>query len=213
MADPVARLLLVGLLAAPVALGGCAAPPATPLAEDPALGALPVDLAIDVTILPGQGVGAFSEAHRVRAKYILFPDGSLHGDEGASMGVLVRPALARVLTREEMADVWFVARETGFAELDAAEFDGNPAFLSPARDELLTILTVTAEGRTRTFVRRSAPADVDASTRRMVRTLAALAFASDEPGFDRVIMPLRYDLGPDPYRRFLPPEPVRPSRS
>jgi hypothetical protein len=213
MADRVARLLLVGLLAVPLALGGCAAQPATRRAQDPVLGSLPADLTIDVTILPGTGLGALSAAHLARSKYILFPDGSVHGDEGASMGVLVRPARVRVLTREEMADVWFIARETGFADLDAADFDGNPALLAPSRDEVLTILSVTADGRSRTFVRRSAPADVDASTRRMVRTLAALAFASDEPGFDRVIMPLRYDLGPDPYRRFLPPEPIRPSRS
>ena len=40
--------------------------------------------------------------------------------------------------------------------------------------------------------------------RRVVRSLASLAWASDEALADSAELPVRYDLGADPYARFAP---------
>lgn len=203
--------LVVGVVAG-LLVSGCASKPASSgaVAVDPVFGSVPGDLTIDVTILPGRNIGRYDAAHLQRSRYILFCDGSLHGDVGPSVGVLTRPGAVRTMTHEEMADLWLVARRTGFADLDRSEFDGNAALLTAGPNEVLVIVSIVAEGRTGTFIRRTPPAEMDPDTRGFLRALADLAWSSDAAALERVIIPLRYDMGPDPYRRFLPPAPIRP---
>ncbi len=180
-----------------------AQPVAAVTSADP-FGPLPSDLTIDMTILPGWELRNRSEAQLVRSKYIVFPDGSLHADNGRSITVLTRPGLVRRLSRESMSDLWLVLQQTGFAEVTAADFEGNPALLAPTNTTVLTILTVRAQGQIGTFVRRTDGDSTDAAMTRVGRSLALLAWATDDPAAETMVMPRRYDLGPDPYARFRP---------
>lgn len=214
---------------------GAAAPEADPL------GPVPDDLVVDVTVLPGRRVSedlvSSGAVHARRARYILFPDGSLHAAVGReewvgyglmgtqwtqrAIGVLSRPAQTRVVSRETMADVWLLARQCGLSDPAASTFDGNPALLSPKPDEILTIISICVGGRQGTFLERRPatpvagdPADAApdvTSAGRFVRGLAQLAWASDDLPAETAVLPLRYDLGPNPYARYLPPRvmPVR----
>lgn len=211
------RRLALGSLSGAVAtlalasLPGCtsrppaAAPTAQAATTPDALGRLPDDLTIDITVLSGAELKTRSEAHIARSKYIVFPDGSLHGDRGRSIEVLTRPTRIRTLSRETLSDLWFLLDQTGFTQLAETGFSGNPALLAPSPSEVLTILTVRANGVSGTFLRRS-PADAtDPAMTRVVRAVARLAWATDDPPLEATVQPIRYDLGPDPYARYRTP--------
>lgn len=165
-------------------------------------GETPDDLTIDVTILPGAQLRGRSEAHIARSKYIVFPDGSLHGDRGRTIEVRTRPGRIRTLSRESMADLWLLLGQSGFSELRETGFGGNPELLAPAPTEVLTVLTVHARGATGTFIRRTPAETPDPAVTRVVRSIARLAWATDDPPLETTVQPVRYDLGPDPYARF-----------
>ncbi|MBL9147379.1 MAG: hypothetical protein JNM94_01665 [Phycisphaerae bacterium] len=223
---------------APTAAAAPAQPPAeTPAPAPPIVDAapLPDDLLIDVTVLPGRNVREDQLVHIRRARYIVFPDGSMHAAVGRedpvalrmgigpwsrrTLGVLTRPALSRVLTREAMADLWLLTQQCGFANPDDATFSANPALLAPKPSETLTIVTIGVGGRQGTFLDRTpfdpkAPEPADPSPAgRLVRGLARAAWATDEPSGDALVAPVRYDLGPNPYDRFLPVRALRISTS
>jgi hypothetical protein len=223
-----------GLVSVALASSGCASTKPEAGADDTGgtavvgaqdvLVGMPSDLTIDITILPGRGARGRTEAHLVRSKYILFPDGSLHGDIGRSMTALTRPGMLRHLNREAMADLWRIVQQSGLGAPEAGDYLGNTALLAPAANTVLTIVTIRADGRTGTFVRRApmrnpdpaaeaaAPDSFDGSdpsVTRLVRAIASLAWASDDPPAATLVQPIRYDLGPDPYARFKPATPPR----
>lgn len=208
---------------------------ATPAPDATDAAPLPDDFLIDVTVLPGRSVREDEFVHIRRARYIVFPDGSMHAAVGRedpvalrmgigpwsrrTLGVLTRPALTRVLTREAMADLWLLTQQCGFANPDEATFSANPALLAPKPSETLTIVTIGVGGRQGTFLDRTPfdpkapePAAVSAASR-LVRGLARAAWATDEPSADALVAPVRYDLGPNPYDRFLPVRALRISTS
>ncbi len=182
-----------------------------------ALPALPDDLTIDLTILPGVDYRDatqpdFAKSHIVQSKYILFPDGALHGDRGRTMTVLTRPARIRTLSRETLADLWGVLDAAGFTQLEETGFRGNPALLGPGPAEVLTILSVRANGVHGTFIRRGAIDALDPAMTRVVRAIARLAWATDDPPIEAIVQPIRYDLGDDPYARYRPTGSATPRR-
>ena len=122
---------------------GCATtpPPATASVSDPA-GRVPADLAIEINVTPGRGVGERAKVEERAARFIVFPDGSLHGESDRVPPEGLRPARVRRLAREQMVDVWLTLSAAGFVDPALAE---------------------TAE------------------------------------------LPIRHDLGPDPYARFTAP--------
>lgn len=205
---------------------GAAAPSSPGSASADALGTLPDDLTIDLTVLPGAGLEKRVDAHLTRSKYILFPDGTLHGDRGRSLGFLTRPARQRTLSREAMADLWLVLRQSGFEPVSSdsaassstpaeaqtaspsgppdsvATYSGNPALLAPSPGEVLTILSVRAAGAQATYLNRCAPDDATPAWLRVTRAIARLAWATDDPPVETVVQPIRYDFGPDPYQRY-----------
>jgi hypothetical protein len=67
------------------------------------------------------------------------------------------------------------------------------------------VLSVQAGGEyrgvARTFDRSSAEATAEAA---LVRELAALAWANELPNDRVMVIPKRYDFGPDPYERYRP---------
>jgi hypothetical protein len=191
-----------------------AAAAAVPGERSDALPTLPDDLTIDLTVLPGADYRdatqpAFAKSHIVQSKYILFPDGSLHGDRGRTMSVLTRPARIRTLSRETVADLWGLLDSAGFTALEETGFRGNPALLAPGPSEVLTVLSVRAEGVQGTFIRRGAIDALDPAMTRVVRAIARLAWTTDDPPIEAFVQPIRYDLGDDPYARYRPAAPAR----
>jgi hypothetical protein len=79
---------------------------------------------------------------------------------------------------------------------------------------VLATLEVHADGERYVFVRRYQPGgDDQPAMRRMVRSIASLAWSSDEALAETAELPLRYDLGSDPYARFAKPAVTPPTTS
>jgi len=205
-------------------VGGCATPvPGPPPASSAAEPRSPVDLAIDVTVLPGAKVNALrgddapAGVLLLRTKYVLLADGSLRAEVGEGVEVLVRPGRVRTLTMEEVADLWLFLESRGLSAPRDDLYLGNPALLAPRPDEVLTIVTVTADGWTRSILERrvpTAPSAADAAAppgavADLVRQLAALAWFGGVAPEQRALLPERYDFGPTPYDRYLPAQPGR----
>jgi hypothetical protein len=191
--------LLAGLSLWTLLLAGCAGPPA-PAEADP-LAVAPADLGIEVTIRRSGTVPVAAPVEARPGRFILFPDGSLHYGAEPEAGTIWRPGLARRLTREQVVELWTLARRTGLADPDNADPSRN---LDPTPPRSLVYLAAFTAGDTHwNFVRQvPASAPPDPALRELIRALARLAWAPDQSDEHIITAPIRYDLGPDPYARF-----------
>jgi len=136
---------------------------------------------------------------------VLFPDGSLHFglDPQRKRGGDWLPPLTRILSRRELASLWSIAQQQGFTDPGR----GDPAFnfklVQTGLNEVVTMVGFSGSGRRWSFVRRQELSqEGDAAMTRLVREMAALAWASDRELPESRIVPKRYDFGPDPYARY-----------
>lgn len=200
-----------------VALGACMAVPvgcastdadrasSGGAAVDP-LAAAPADFWLEIRTSPGRGVANRPKVEERATRFVLLPDGSLHGETDRVPEPGARPARLRRLSREQMGDVWSLLVSAGFADPALADSRGNPALLEAAAGEVLATLEVHADGERYAFVRRyTAGGEQEKALRGVIRAVASLGWASDEAFAEFAELPLRYDLGPDPYARFAAP--------
>jgi hypothetical protein len=194
-------------LAGAVLLAGCQSQqPAPPGETSDVLAAAPADWTIDATVLAGGDVTPAPGTHLRPSRAVVFPDGSLHYGADPKRGVDWLPPLVRRLSREQMAQLWSQANQMGFDDAEGADDVGNEKLIAAGPTEIVHVLSFSGGGQRWAFVRRgSAVEPTDAATTAFIRTLAALAWAEDEPDHEAMIIPLRYDFGPDPYQRFREP--------
>ncbi|MCP3906273.1 MAG: hypothetical protein GY715_21835 [Planctomycetes bacterium] len=192
--------ILVGVIGL-VGAAGCAsaerveAEPAGPVIA-------PADFSLDATILRGRDADAATEVARRPGRYVLFPDGSLHAAAWEGVGPTDLPPRSRTLSREQVDDLWRAATALGLTDPARGTDPTNLAMIEPPRDGMTSLLVFSARGR-RWLVRHDDPGPDDAAIR-VVRRLAQLGWVSEHPDPQVFIIPRRYDLGPDPYARFLP---------
>ena len=116
------------------------------------------------------------------------------------------PPRTRTLDRRQVAEVWSLANQLGFADRAAADPPLDLGRIDPPRGGIVYVMVFTGNGERWTFVRAAGadeapdPASVD-----FTRRLAELAWASDEALPRAMVIPRRYDLGPDPYARYRQP--------
>lgn len=193
-----------------------AAPASDPLAVDP-LAVAPADFTIDLTVLTGRAIerdvrNAVLEnraepemlvVEREQSRLVLLADGALYYGTDPNLGTDWLPPWSRRLSREQVAELWRLTKQLGFDDPAAGDAIGNIDQVTCGPDEIVHILALTGDGRRWLFVRRT-PSDQepDAATTTMVRRMAALAWASDGHTAEVIMLPTRYDFGPDPYAPF-----------
>ena len=189
---------------------GCQSAPAGPAAAssstsaDPAAG-VPDDLSVELSVRVGFGLGERSRIEERAVRMVLLADGTLCAASDRVPDAATRPPRVRRLGREQMTEVWSRLVAAGFTSDANAEARGNVALLEPAKGEILATLEVHAEGRRLVFARRYRPDDErEQAMRSVVRSVASLAWASDEMLVESAELPNRYDAGADPYARFAP---------
>jgi hypothetical protein len=175
-----------------------------PPASDPA-GTVPPDLAIEVRVIPGAALAPRVKVEERPGRFVLLADGSLHGETDRLPPEGTRPARVRRLDREQMAELWSALTAAGFSDPARADTRGNVRLRTPAAGEVMATLEVHAFGERFAFAQSYGVDDERAlALRRIVRSVASLAWAADEPLAESAELPTRYDAGPDPYARFAP---------
>lgn len=175
---------------------------ATSMHSDP-FAFVPMDLSIDVSILVGESVNDRPEAHLRPSRYVLLPDGSLRFSADNQHRPVRMPELARRLNRRQVADLWSLAQQIGFAD----PANGSPTTslhtLQPESNEVVYVIMFTGMDRRWEFVRRSDATETpDPASVRFIRKFAQYAWAADFSREMTVILPQHYDFGPDPYARY-----------
>lgn len=147
---------------------------------------------------------------REQSRLVLLADGSLHYGADPNFGTDWLPPWSRRLSREQVAELWGLTRQLGFDDPAAGDDVGNLDQVICGPDEIVHILALTGAGRRWLFVRRT-PGDQkpDAATTAIARRMAALAWASDGHTAEVIMLPTRYDFGPDPYAPFRRKPPVQ----
>jgi hypothetical protein len=202
----VAAAALLATTLGPLSAIGCASSARSAEASDP-IGRVPSDFWVEVDVSPGRTVDDRAKIEERRARFVLLPDGSLHGEADRVPEDRMRPARVRKLSREQMADLWGILSSSGFTDPALADTRGNVKLLEPEAGEILATLELHADGERFAFLRRYTPGGEDQpALRRAIRAIASLGWASDEALAETAELPLRYDLGPYPYARFASPK-------
>jgi hypothetical protein len=182
---------------------GCVSSPDA--AVDP-LGAAPADFTVDVQIRRGPEAAEQTDVHLRAGRIVLFPDGSLHFCSGDDVDVADLPPKVRTVSRRDLTEVWSFVQQAGLGDQTSASEPINFDLLEPPGNGFMYLIAIQGHRERWVFVRRvdgtQAP---DPAGERLIRWLAELAWASDIPEQDVVIIPRRYDLGPDPYQRYREP--------
>ncbi|MCH2151845.1 MAG: hypothetical protein MK089_00705 [Phycisphaerales bacterium] len=190
-------LILSMLLTACSAPSGSAG--ATPSSSVPSTSldtGVPDDFSVDVTILTEEDGDA---ADLRNARYVVFPDGTLHYAARAGAGPNTLPPIVRRLDRRQMDGLWRRARQLGLADPDRGEAPSNFNKVWIPWEGHIYLMALTANDQYWNFTRRIQPdQELDPAMRAFIRDLAALAWAEDERQ-DIKFDARRYDYGPDPY--------------
>ncbi|MFZ9880311.1 MAG: hypothetical protein ACO3QC_02785 [Phycisphaerales bacterium] len=203
--------VLAAAISAHAPVGCSGSPKAVRPAVDP-VGAVPADFSLEIDVRTGRGVAERAKVEERSARFVLLPDGSLHGETDLVPREGLRPARVRRLVREQMAEVWSELANAGFTDPALADFKGNTSLLEPDAGMVLVTIEIHADERRFAFVRRYKPGENDEqAVRRVVRSIAALGWASDEALAETAEIPVRYDLGADPYARYATPATSKPA--
>ena len=186
-------------------LGGCAS--RQPVGGNP-VGHVPIDFTIDAAVISGgrgeetRSAGEIVPAELRSGRFVVFPNGDLHyaaGDVRSNRG---RPPITRRLSRDDLASLWSLCGQSGLVA--APPFSVSEAGdVHPDSGEVVYIITLNVNGEYRgvaqVYDRSTAP---DSAEGAIFRELAALAWANEMPAERTLVIPKRYDFGPDPYERY-----------
>jgi hypothetical protein len=171
-------------------------------------GPAPDNFTLDMAILTGLGAETRTEAHLKQSRFILFPDGTLrYGiDAERTYGANWRPDVARRLSRQQVQEVWALARHLGLTDPAKGDEPTNFALVRAEPNQVVYLAAFTGGEDSWEFVRRSQAGEPsDPPLTALARRLAQLAWASDVDETAAAIMPIRYNFGPDPYARYRQP--------
>lgn len=191
----------VAIIAAMMFFGGCAAKPR--VVEDP-LGSTPEDFSLDLTVLTGDDVDDYPQAHLRQSRFVLMPDGTLHFgvDVDRTLGANWLPDVVRTLNRQQVAEVWSLARHLGLTDAARGDERVNFNLVKVQPDQIVYLAAFTGDDEAWAFIRKSTPVQPDAALMSLTRLLAQLSWATDIEEEAVAIMPMRYNFGPDPYARY-----------
>ena len=173
------------------------------------MGDVPEDFGIELSILVDPPRSDMVDASVQSSRYVLLPDGTLHygvDELGGAPGRTWLPPAVRTLSRAQVAEIWSLARQLGFADADAGAAPTNFRLVAPPQNEALFLLRLSSHERRWDFLRRMPREQVSQSAMHVfVRHLAQLVWVDERQAPERTVAPKRYDFGPDPYERYRSP--------
>ena len=176
---------------------GCTAkPPVT----DP-FSVAPNDFSLDITVITTE---AHSLAHMRSSRFVVFPNGALHHGDEDGWGPNTLPARTRLLSREQIAIIWNRLDQMGMSSPKRADETVNFQLLPKPKDGSVYMIAVNGDGKYWNFIRYiSKEQQADPAFKKLIRLLADYAWATDLPDVEGYEEPVRYDLGGNPYERYV----------
>ena len=161
---------------------------------------VPDDFSVDITILAAE---EGHEAEARNARYVLFPDGTLHYANLPGRGPNTLPPIVRRLNRRQVDELWNRARQLGLTDTSSADEVSNFRKVWSPWEGRVYLFAFTGDGDYWNYTRKVEPGEqLDPALRAFLRNIAALAWADDHPEAEIVFDPKRYDYGPDPYATY-----------
>jgi len=185
-------LLLFAML-----LSACSVkPPIT----DP-LSIVPNDFSLDVTVVTTK---PHILAHMRSSRFVVFPDGALHHGDTPGWGPNTLPPRTRTLSREQIGVIWNRLDQLGMATSMRADETVNFQLVRPPENGSVYMVAIQADGDYWNFIRYLHEDDnSDPAFTKLIRLLAGYAWATDQPNVVGFEEPVRYDLGGNPYERYM----------
>jgi hypothetical protein len=178
-------------------LTACTAPPPV---TDP-LAIAPNDFSLDITVVTTE---PHTLAHMRSSRFVVFPDGSLHHGDEEGWGPNTLPPRTRTLSREHIATIWNRLDQMGMASPARADETVNFQLLPRPVDGSVYMIAVNGDGKYWNFVRYVEQGEsTDPAFINLIRLLAGYAWATDQPDVEGYEEPVRYDLGGNPYDRYV----------
>lgn len=181
-------------------LSACTAkPPVT----DP-LAIVPNDFSLDVTVVTTE---PHTLAHMKSSRFVVFPNGALHHGDKEGWGPNTLPTRTRTLSREQVATIWNRLDQMGMSTPERADETVNFQILPRPKNGSVYMIAVNGEGKYWNFIRYiSEGQTADPAFKNLIRLLAGYAWATDQADVEGYQEPVRYDLGGNPYERYLEDE-------
>jgi len=173
---------------------GCATVPTTPDPQGPP----PIDVSIEMEIQPASGDAELASlVPGGGGQFLLNPDGVLQYGRLGARNADWLPTATRRLSRGQLADVWLLVRQLGYAD----PADGQVTVAAPTEPGACRLSLTGWDTRWSFASRIGSEYSGDAAMLQLVERLASmLSLEPDRPA--RTIIPRRYDFGPDPYARY-----------
>ena len=187
----VLMLFCVGLMPACVA---------QPQVTDP-LSIAPNDFSLDITVVTTE---PHALAHMRSSRFVVFPNGALHHGDEKGWGPNTLPSRTRLLSREQLSSIWIHLDQMGMSTDVLADETVNFQLLPRIEEGSVYMVAVNAKGSYWNYVRYIAPDQkADPAFQYLIRLLAKLAWATDQPSIEGYQEPVRYDIGGNPYNRYV----------
>ena len=163
----------------------------------------PPDFHLDILTVVSGATGPDAPFHARPGRFVLTPDGALHGHWGDEVTLRGMPPVIRMLSRAEIDALWQHAGHNGFLSTEASDPIGNLEMVRPPDGQITQLVSVTMDGRVLNFARTWIVDDEpDPEMTRLIRAIGHLAWGSDLERMRPPRLPRRYDFGADPYARY-----------
>jgi hypothetical protein len=176
---------------------GCSA---SPQMTDP-LSVAPNDFSLDVTVVTSE---PHTLAHMKSSRFVVFPNGALHHGDEPGWGPNTLPGRTRTLSREQVATIWHRLDQMGMSTPERADETVNFQILTRPKNGSVYMIAVNGDGKYWNYVRYIKEGQAaDPAFKSLIRMLAGYAWATDRPDAEGYTEPTRYDLGGNPYERYI----------
>ena len=171
-----------------------------PQITDP-LSIVPSDFSLDITVVTTK---PHTLAHMRSSRFVVFPDGALHHGDEPGWGPNTLPPRTRTLSREQITVIWNRLDQMGMATPMRADETVNLQLVPAPENGSVYMIAIQADGDYWNFIRYiTEDENSDPAFTKLIRLLAGYAWATDQPNVVGFEEPIRYDLGGNPYERYM----------
>jgi len=134
----------------------------------------------------------------------VFPNGALHHGDEEGWGPNTLPVRTRLLTRDQISVIWNRISQMGMSSPKMSDQTVNFQLLPKPTEGSVYMVAINSGGKYWNYVRYiDEDQEADPAFKNLIRLLAGYAWATDRGAVEGFEEPVRYDLGGNPYERYI----------